>query len=164
MWLGTYELKTPGVEVGDNATVILDTANTFQPDYCLLVLPEFGGRIEFTDKMYVEGSPELVVEVSVSTVSLDLNRKKNAYQRNGVNEYIVWRVEDEEIDWFVLNKGQYQPSSADKDGITRSNTFPGLWLDRTALLQRNFDRVLNVLELGVKSDEHNRFVSTLKRK
>src|SRR5437868_4983540 len=43
-WLGVYRLGTPGVMVGDNSTVRLDTRNAFQPDAVLLIDPACGGQ------------------------------------------------------------------------------------------------------------------------
>ena len=50
-----------------------------------------------------------MVEVAASSVSYDLHEKREAYRRNGVREYIVWRVQDRAIDWFVLRGGAYEP-------------------------------------------------------
>jgi Uma2 family endonuclease len=36
--------------------------------------------------------------IAASTVSIDLHDKKEAYRRNGVQEYIVWRTLQREID------------------------------------------------------------------
>lgn len=37
IWLGTYKVATPGVELGDNATVRLDLDNEPQPDVFLII-------------------------------------------------------------------------------------------------------------------------------
>ena len=120
---------TPGVEAGDNSSVRMDTANMPQPDTFLMIKPECGGRARISDDDYVEAQPELVAEIAASSVSYDLGKKKHAYERNGVREYLVWRVQDRELDWFVLRDGQYEPLAAGDDGILRSTVFPGLWLD-----------------------------------
>jgi Uma2 family endonuclease len=70
-------------------------------------------------------------------VSYDLHQKKNAYRRNGVLEYVVYRVDDGEVDWFVLGGGHYVRLQADADGLLKSRVFPGLWLDVAALLQED---------------------------
>ena len=72
-----------------------------------MIDPERGGRARISDDDYVEGAPELVAEISASSVSYDLGKKLQVYRRNGVREYIVWRVQDRQIDWFVLREGQY---------------------------------------------------------
>ena len=45
---------------------------------------------------------------------------------NGVREYVVWRVLDKAIDWFVLRHSQYEPLLLSADGLYRSQVFPGL--------------------------------------
>jgi hypothetical protein len=150
-WLGTYEAETIGVEIADNTSVRLDDVNDPQPDIALILDPDLGGQTRITDDDYIEGPPELIAEIAASTVSIDLGSKKNSYERNGVQEYLVWRVLDEIIDWFVLQDGQYVELLPDEDGITRSRIFPGLWLDRSALVAGDMKQVLTVLQLGVRS-------------
>jgi Putative restriction endonuclease len=162
-WLGIYEYETIGVEIADNVSVYLDSDNGPQPDIALMVDPDRGGQTRITDEDYIEGPPELIAEISASTVSIDLGAKKNAYERNGVQEYIVWRVLDEAIDWFVLQDGQYVELLSDEDGITRSRIFPGLWLDRSALIQGDTKRVRAILEEGMNSDDYLQFVQSLEQ-
>jgi hypothetical protein len=159
-WLVVYRAHTPGLRVGDNATVRLDMDNEPQPDAFLLVEPSRGGRTTITDG-YVTGGPELTAEVAASSASIDRNAKLNAYRRNGVREYVLWRTEDGAIDWFVLRGGQYQPLTPGPDGVLRSEGYPGLWLDVAALLTGDVLRVLAVLQQGIASPEHAAFVATL---
>jgi hypothetical protein len=161
VWLGMYRIFTPGTDVGDTPTVQLDDHNEPQPDVVLLIQPPCGGQVKFSDDDYIKGAPELIAEVAASTVSIDLGTKKTAYQRNGVQEYIVWRVLDQQVDWFCLVNGQYVDLLPDPDGITRSLFFPGLWLDKTALLRGDMQRVLAVLQEGITSSEHQAFVQRL---
>ena len=86
--------------------VYLDPANGPQPDIAVIIDPDRGGQTRITELDSVESLPELIAEILASTVSIDLGAKKNAYERNGVQEYLVWRVLDEAIDWFVLQDGQ----------------------------------------------------------
>ena len=87
----------------------------------------------------------------------------NAYRRNGVCEYIVWRVLDREIDWFVLHDGRYEPLPLSSDGLLRSIVFPGLWLDPAALIRGDLAKVLAVVRQGVSSPEHADFAAGLRR-
>ncbi len=160
-WLGTYEAATPGVEGGDNGTARLDLDNEPQPDAYLLIDPARGGQARISADDYVEEAPELVAEVTASGASYDMHTKLNVYRRNGVREYIVWRVRDEELDWFVLRSGQYQPLTPDPEGLLRSEAFPGLWLDPAALLRGDMLRVLAVAQQGLASPEHAAFVQRL---
>lgn len=159
-WLVTYESHTPGLQVSDNATVRLNWDNEPQPDALLRILPHSGGQSRDEDG-YVANGPELVAEIATSTVSYDLHDKKEAYRRNGVGEYLVWRVEDRAIDWFVLRRGRYELLKPSPDGIVRSEQFPGLWLDTAALLRGEMRQVLDVLNNGVQSSEHKAFAKQL---
>jgi Uma2 family endonuclease len=150
-WLIAYEAATSGVEVLDNATVRLDADNEAQPDALLRI--EQGGQSMISEDDYVEGAPELIVEIAASSASFDLGQKLNVYRRNQVQEYLVWRVYDGEFDWFELQAGQYIPLSADSQGVMRSVIFPGLWLDRTALLEGRLAQVLEVLQQGLTTVE-----------
>ena len=143
-WLGHYEAETPGVAVADNATARLDLDNEPQPDAMLYIDPERGGQVRIGPEDYIEAAPELVVEVASSSVSFDLNTKLHVYRRSGVQEYIVWRVLDSRIDWFVLRSGVYERLAADDGGVVRSERFPGLWLNTRpcckATLPRRYER------------------------
>jgi Uma2 family endonuclease len=160
-WLGVYEATTPGVVAADNSTVALDIDNDPQPDACLRILTSHGGAAKLNAEGYIEGSPELVVEVTASTLSFDLGAKLNAYRRNGVREYIVLRTYDGELDWFVLRDGQYQRLAPDEQGIFHSQIFPGLWLRAEALMCGKIAEVLAVLQEGTASAEHGQFVGAL---
>jgi len=162
-WLSVYESRTPGLVVGDNSTIRLDLDNEPQPDVVLLVDPALGGQARVSDDDYVEGAPELVAEVASSSASYDLREKANAYRRNGIREYVVWRVLDRAIDYFVLREGRYEALAADGEGILKSEVFPGLWLDAAAMIQGDLSKVLEVLERGLGTDEHAAFVERLAR-
>ena len=161
-WLGVYRAATPGVQGCDNGTIRLDLDNEPQPDAFLRIRPELGGQSRTSGK-YVAGPPELIAEVTASSVSYDLHDKFRAYQRNGVREYVVWRVEDRAIDWFVLREDRYAPLAADAAGWYRSEVFPGLWLDAAAMLTGDLARVIAVVQQGVNSAEHAEFVQRLRR-
>ncbi|NES43781.1 Uma2 family endonuclease [Moorena sp. SIO2C4] len=150
-WLGTYEASRPGVETLDNTTVRLDADNEVQPDALLRI--EQDGQSIITEDDYVEGAPELIVEIAASTVSIDLHKKLNVYRRNGVQEYLVWRVDDGEFDWFRLREGDYTQLETNPEGILCSEIFPGLWLDKAALLAGNLAKVLEILQQGLQSQE-----------
>ncbi len=160
-WLSAYKNATPGLIGADNATVRLDLDNEPQPDVCLLIDPARGGKAKINTEGYIEGAPELVAEVAASSVSLDLGPKLNAYRRNGVREYLVWRVQDGEIDWFIHREGRFDRLQPGDDGITRSEVYPGLWLDAHALIQGDLPRVHAVLHQGLATTEHQAFVSKL---
>jgi Uma2 family endonuclease len=156
-WLFSYQARTPGVAGGDNSTLKLDSDNAPQPDCYLRLLPEFGGQVRVADG-FLQGAPELVAEISASTASYDLHDKLNAYRRNGVREYVVWRVWDQAIDWFVLHEGRFERLPICDDGNFHSRIFPGLWLNAQALLKGDAGQVLKTLETGLATPEHAAFV------
>ncbi|MCU0979503.1 MAG: Uma2 family endonuclease, partial [Pirellulaceae bacterium] len=127
----------------------------------LYILPERGGQVRIGPEDYVEAAPELVVEVASSSVSFDLHTKLHVYRRSGVQEYIVWRVLDSRIDWFVLRGGVYERLAADDRGVVRSERFPGLWLNAAALLQGDLAATLRTLDEGLATAEHAAFVAGL---
>lgn len=161
-WISTYWAYTPGVMAGDNASMRLLMESMPQPDAALLILPEHGGRAKFDEDDYVVGGPELAGEIAASTASIDLNAKFRVYRRNEVQEYIVWRVLDKAVDWFVLREGDYNRLPLDSDGIYRSIVFPGLWLDPAALTRLDLARVLQVVQQGIATPEHTAFVERLR--
>ena len=160
-WLVVYKSHTLGVEVADNSTVRLDWDNEPQPDALLRILPSYGGQTRDEDG-YVALGPEWAGEIAASSVSYDLHDKKEAYRRNGIREYLVWRVEDQAIDWFILRGGRYDRLEPGDDGICRSEVFPGLWLDGQALMAGKTQQVLDVLQKGVSSLDHSKFVAHLR--
>jgi Uma2 family endonuclease len=157
-WLGLYWSQAPIVAVADNATIRLDLESEPQPDAALYLLPDHGGQVQITKDDYIAGGPELVVEIAASSVSIDLHRKLQIYLRNNVREYIVWRVEDVAIDWFVARNGQYELLPM-QDGLYRSEIFPGLWLDPAALMTLNLARVIQVVQAGCATPEHAAFLA-----
>lgn len=163
LWLGVYRVATPHTEFADNTTVLLDSDNEPQPDVFLCLDADVGGNSQVNAKGYLEGAPELVVEVAASTESYDMHDKLKAYRRNGVQEYIVWRVYDQQIDWFKLEAESYVPLLPDRSGIICSQVFPGLQLDVKAMLKEDLAKVLAVLQKGLDSPKHKAFVRKLKR-
>jgi hypothetical protein len=162
-WLGFYRTATPGIAGGDNGTLRLDLDNEPQPDAFLRLLETHGGHAHIDADGYVTGAPEWVGEIAVSSVSIDLHAKMHVYRRNGVKEYVVWRVEDGAIDWFVLREGRYDALPRGTDGIYRSEVLPGLWLDPAALIRGDLQTVFQVVQQGIASPEHAAFVAQLQQ-
>ncbi len=162
-WLGTYETDTPGVEAGDNGSIRLDLDNEPQPDAYLFIRPERGGQVRISEDDYVEGAPELIAEIAASSASIDLGKKFDVYRRNNVREYVVWRVLDRRVDWFINRGGRIEPVHSPADGIFRSEVFPGLWLNAAALVRNDRKAVQAALQQGLDSPEHAEFVARLER-
>jgi Uma2 family endonuclease len=159
--LVAYEANTPGVEMGDNTTVLLSDEGEPQPDLHLRILPEHGGRSRTTKDDYLAGPPELIIEVAHASRALDLHAKKDDYRRGGVFEYIVWTLADDRLHWFDLTGNR--DLAADADGVLRVRVFPGLWIDSGALFAKDYNKLMATLQQGLATPEHAAFVERLAR-
>lgn len=160
-WLAEYAEATLGTDALMNNTQILGPDSEPEPDACLFIAPEYGGRVYVDDDEYLNGPPELIVEVSASTESIDLHRKKHDYLKAGVREYVVLALRMQQVFWFARQRGKYKEVALSPDGLFRSREFPGLWLDAEALLANHRRRVLGALEQGLATPEHAGFVAKL---
>lgn len=155
--LGVYAATTPHLDFGDNASVVLDAENEIQPD---ALLRKVKGTSFINLKGFLEGAPELIIEIAASTASYDLYDKFRVYRRAQVQEYVVWRVLDRAIDWFYLDEGEYKQLKPHENGVIESSVFPGFHLAVEALLNDDLATVLQTLQTGLESQEHEEFVQT----
>lgn len=162
-WLHVYRALTRGVMMVDNTTVRLSEDSAPQPDVSLRIDQTCGGQSRLDKDGYIDGPPELVAEVAASSASYDLHSKLEVYRDQGVREYIVWRVYDHDLDWFVLRDGKYEALLPGADELLRSEIFPGLWLDKKSLLTGDPAAVLRTLQTGTASPEHAAFVQRLRQ-
>ncbi len=161
-WIGVYCATTPGVDFLDNATVHLDPNNEMQPDGLLRI--DENGTSLLNDKGYIEGAPELIVEIAGTSADYDLHEKLEAYLRNGVAEYIVWQTQERRLDWFRLVNEEYVPMLPDAEGSIESQIFPGLRLAVNALIEGDLAAVLSELQKGLETAEHSAFIRQLLEK
>ena len=162
-WLGEYQAHTPGTEAGSNATTFMEGDETPQPDEYLRVLPEYGGQSR-NDGKFVGGAPDFLVEVSVSSSSIDLNQKRELYEHEGVREYLAVLMYEQQIRWHRLGKLGFMLVKPDANMVWKSKVFPGLWLDGNAVLTHDSAKVLVTLQQGLQSPEHAAFVKKLAKK
>lgn len=159
-WLGVYYAATPGTYLADNTTVRLDMDNEPQPDALLRIEPAAGGRSRITEDDYIQGAPELIVEIAASSAAYDMNVKLNAYRRNAVQDYIVWQMVENRILWFHLVEGQYERLEPSQ-GLIESPTFPGLVLAVEAMQQRELATVLAQLQKSLGTAAHQAYIQRL---
>ena len=155
-WLAVYHAATPGTQLADNTTVRLDIDNEPQPDALLRIE---GRQSRIDDDGYVAGAPELVVEIAASSAAYDLREKLQVYRRNGVQEYVVWQVSDRVIDWFCLRDGEYIKLQPDEQNTIKSQVFPGLWLATDHLLNYELSQVIQIVQEGIATKEHQNFIN-----
>jgi Uma2 family endonuclease len=160
VWLSYYAENTPGVQVLDNTSTALYAAGEPQPDALLRIRPEYGGRTR-TERRFIVGAPELVVEIAHASRFIDLGPKLADYERAGVLEYVVRALEPDEVHWHMLREGRLVEVAPGPDGLFRSEVFPGLWLDPEAILTHDTRRLRAVLDRGLASPEHGAFVAQL---
>jgi Uma2 family endonuclease len=157
-----YYINTPGTIGQGDTTTKLGPQSEVQPDCALLIDPDFGGQTGEDSKGYTTGCPELVVEISSSTLQIDLNAKKRAYEESGAREYLVYDEPHRKFHWFILREGKFEPFLKEDDGLYRSQCFPGLWFDEIAFLADDGLAVLATLRQGLGSPEHAAFVERLR--
>ncbi|BAY62070.1 hypothetical protein NIES22_21370 [Calothrix brevissima NIES-22] len=160
-WLWNYRIATPGIKLGTEPKVRLDQDNEPQPDAVLFIDNNLGGNSQLTADSYIEGAPELVVEIAANSEDYYLSDKENVYRRNGIQEYIVWYYLENKLNWFQLIQGEYIPLKPNEDGILCSQVMPGLWLAISALIAGNMSHVMAALKAGLNSPEYTEFVTRL---
>ena len=160
-WLGTYEWRTEGVLSADNPTLVLGPKNEPQPDLLLAIRVGLDGGL-MSEGGYFRGVPGLVVEVSVSSRWADLRPQRDDYERAGIPEYIVFATEPPEVIWHMLRGGELLATPPDPDGLYRSRSFPGLWLDPAAFWAADLPALRATLERGLASPEHAEFAARLR--
>ena len=137
-FLGVYSAANPDCLVFDNVTVRLSGEDEVQPDAAVLL--SGSGKAALHDDA-VEGTPEFVAEIAASSAAYDLHAKRDLYERSGVQEYLVWQIYEERIDWWQLVDGKYQPLDL-VDGVFESKVFAGLRLNGIAMLEGDMAAVL----------------------
>jgi Uma2 family endonuclease len=144
---GVYASRTDGVKAGSTATLFLGDNSEVQADAFLFRVPPPGpNAARVRADSYIEGAPQLVVEVAASTVAYDLGTKRDLYRLAGVLEYVVWRTLDRQIDWFRLQNGGYVLVVPDERGVIQSEAFPGLRLNVAKMLAGDLTGVLAELD------------------
>jgi Uma2 family endonuclease len=161
LFLGSYAAATPGTDFGDNATVRLDPENVVQPDAFLRIQERAGGQSWADQDDYLAGAPELIVEVAASSAAYELHEKLRVYRRNRVQEYLVLLAYEQETRWLQLVKGEYILLSPDKQGVIRSQIFPGLHFHPDLFWADDLSGLLAVLQDGLNSPEHQAFQDQL---
>ena len=162
-WLGCYQRATPGIRGTINTSTVLNDRNEVQPDCSLRILAEYGGESR-TIPQWIEGPPELVVEIARSSRSIDLGRKLEEYRKAGVKEYVVVAIDPDEVFWHARRGDQFAKISAGEGGVYRSEVFSGLWLEPSALFRADLVRLMEIVDQGLASPEHEAFVEELARR
>lgn len=145
--LFAYAMRVPGCEPLTCATWLMGPKSVPQPDASLRWV-RAGGRSRVVNNL-AEGVPELAVEICLTSRSYDLGQKLALYQSHGVPEYLAIILEDQRMEWRVLENGRYRLLKVHKDGTLRSRIFPGLWIDNDAYWRADRAALFATLERGL---------------
>ena len=159
--LGFYFVHTPGLLGGDNQSVLLDEDNELQPDLFVGIDKARSGQSEMNELGHLSGAPEFVVEVAASSAAYDLHSKLNVYRRNGVLEYLVLLAYEREMRFFRLIEGEYIAVEPDAEGVLRSRVLPGFWFRSDWFWEGRLAELLQLVQKGIGSPEHQEFVDSL---
>jgi Uma2 family endonuclease len=121
--LGDYADAHGGEVLAAPCAVHLSDRDVPEPDV-LYLLHDHLHRI---GERYVEGPPDLVVEVSSpSTRRFDLLRKRRLYERFGVPEYWFVDLEAERVEAYRLGDHRYgAPTLYERDDVARASALEG---------------------------------------
>ncbi|MGH2585934.1 MAG: Uma2 family endonuclease [Dehalococcoidia bacterium] len=144
-WVGTYAAYRPNVRAMLHVTTLMGTNREVQPDVLAFRDQRSSGRVHITPDDYLQGPPDLIIEVATSSASYDLYDKKRIYEQEGVLEYVVWQLFEGRIDWFRLRGSTYIRVEPDADGVIESTTFTGLRLNVPGMLAGDYAGVLAAL-------------------
>ena len=162
--LDDYALATSGCRASIDTTVRLARKDEPQPDAWLRLVEEAGGSSHVDKDGYVAGPVELAAEVATSTASYDLNQKKRSYLQHGVLEYLAVLTRKRQVLLFARRGRTYVSLEPDRNGVLRSEIFPGLWIDTQALVAEDRLRLRKTAAKGLRSKEHRAFVRELRRR
>ncbi len=107
--------------------VYLSDIDTPQPDILFIAK----ARLDIIGEKYIEGAPDLVVEIlSPSTAYYDLKKKKRLYETSGVKEYWVVDPEAQEIEVYALVEGRFELFAREAEqGVISSKLLGGFSVD-----------------------------------
>lgn len=160
-WVFNYIASTPGVRAADNQSLRLDLENEVQPDVAVWLDETVGGQVHAPDSRIIEGAPELIIEIAASSAAYDLHDKLRVYRRNGVQEYLVLVVHEQQTLWHQWREERYELLAPDEKGVLKSDVFPGLWLNSPAFWDGDLAALLATLQEGLQTAEHAAFVGQL---
>ena len=104
----------------------------------------------------------MAVEICVTSTEVDFGPKLALYQRAGVREYITVELFGQRMVWRAIENGAYVAQMLPADGVLRSQVFPGLWLDVAAFWADDGAKMLAMLNAGLSSEDHQKFVERLR--
>lgn len=146
--INRYRLLSPGWYVCVMARVQLAAEEAEVPGLVAMVNYGRQKQCEVRDEVF-HGPPNFVLDVFEDWNDGDFLRRRERFQRFGVQEYAVAVLaEPVEYRWHRLEDGEYRLVEPDDDGYLRSRALPNLWLPWPAMQDRNWWAVLGGIERG----------------
>ncbi len=122
--IDTYVVEHELGFVGIEKILIRLTRNDYEPDLCFFK-KEKASKFKADQKFFP--APDLVVEVlSKGTAKRDRGIKYDDYQKHGVSEYWIIDAQQQQIEQYQLQKGQYELIVKSKTGEITSTSIEGL--------------------------------------
>ena len=156
-----YRLFTPGIYVCVCIPVSLDDETRFIAG---LVAQVNHGRLkqcEATEKGFI-GPPNFVLDVFESNEMDEYEKRKAAYGRSGVIEYVAVIADDEvRCEWNRHNGTDFEAVAPDENGVIKSKAMPGLWFSTDHLAKRDWWAMGDMIERGISRLGHHEFMETI---
>lgn len=156
-----YRLFTPGIYVCICIPVALDDETRFVAG---LVAQVNHGRLkqcEATEEGFI-GPPNFVLDVFESNELDEYEKRKAAYGRCGVTEYVAV-IADSEVrcEWNRNNGTEFETVAPDENGVIKSKAMPGLWFSADHLAKRDWWAMGDLIERGISRLGHHEFMETI---
>ena len=83
------------------------------------------------NRLYIEGVPDLIVEIlSKGTKKVDIGKKKTQYRTHGVKEYWIVDPRAQSVEVYEWQNGDYEiVSEAEENGVIESKVLSGFTLE-----------------------------------
>jgi len=122
-----------GEVVAAPTDVRFSDTETYHPDLLFLS----NERLDRVREQYVDGAPDLVVEIlSPSTRDRDLTVKRETYETSGVREYWIVDIEAKTVEVLVNGADGFEShSEADTQEVAESSVLDGFSLEVATLFQ-----------------------------
>jgi Uma2 family endonuclease len=135
--------KNFGIVIGSQYAARLRTGLRRVPDIMFVAQD----RIQIVGERYVEGAPDLAVEiVSADSMARDWREKYLEYQAAGVREYWVFDPQSGYSEWYSLTQNGSYDQIPLHEGAYRSRILNGFYVREEWLLRENLPDPLAILQ------------------
>ncbi len=147
MWFGGLmdlyaEERELGKVFGQKVTLRLDDRNGPEPDILFVA----NNRLHLIRWGHIDGPADLAVEiVTPESIDRDYVKKREQYERAGIQEYWIIDEQEEKVTVFRLDRNGKYREVKPRDGKYHSKVLVGFWIRPEWLWQRPLPKKLKVL-------------------